>query len=68
MKARYTKGPEELSFGHPDEMLFKRGEWREVEAEYREQLLLPGRVAEYGFEVSDTDNAGSMPDAAAAGN
>jgi hypothetical protein len=64
MHARYTQGPDELMFGHPDEMLFRRGEWREVDAGLREQLLLPGRVAQFGFEVSDVAPAADPAPAA----
>ena len=55
-KARYTTGPDELTFGHPQEVLFTRGVWREVAAADVAQLTLPARVAEYGFEI-DADAA-----------
>lgn len=54
MYARYTEGPAELLFGELGEIRFKRGAWREVDSAHRPQLELPQRVAEYGFECSDT--------------
>lgn len=71
MHARYTKGPDELGFGPLGEIAFKRGEWRELDAKHREQLELPDRVEEYGFECSDVkpqpDAAASTPAAPAVG-
>lgn len=64
MQARYTRGPDELGFGHPDEIHFKRGEWRDVADEHRAQLLLPDRVAEFGFEVNDSAAPDTLPQGA----
>lgn len=46
---RYTQGPDQVELGS---VVFNRGEAQEIGDELAVQALLPGRVAEYGFEAA----------------